>query len=92
MTTASDRPPGPTPPPAPPKLPLVLLGMMTVATFAGPFVILLVIRGGQRAAWPPDRPVEWWVFGLVCAGVTALLGACLTSSLWGRPKTPTGAP
>lgn len=67
----------PKPGQAPPKLPLILLGLMTVATFAGPFVIALVIRGGRSTGWPPDRPVEWWTFGLICGGVAVLMVACL---------------
>ncbi len=42
-----------------PRLPYVLLGAMTLVSFGGPFVILVVVRGGPSARWPPDRPVEW---------------------------------
>jgi hypothetical protein len=76
------------PTPAPPKLPMVMLGLMTVATFAGPFLILLTLRGGPRPDWPPDRPVEWGVFVAVCALVVLLMAACLTVGLWSRPKPP----
>lgn len=70
----------------PPVLPLVLLGLLTVATMAGPFVIFLVIRGGDRPEWPPDRPLEWWTFGLISAAVVALLGACVTAGLWSKTR------
>jgi hypothetical protein len=80
------------PPAPPPKLPLVLLGLLTVASVAGPFVIFLTVRGGARPEWPPDRPVEWWVTGLICAAVVVLMGACVTSGIWARPKTPTEGP
>jgi hypothetical protein len=73
-------------PPTPPKAPLVALGLLTLATFAGPLVILLVFRGGPRTGWPPDRPVEWWTFGLVLGVYLVLMGVCLTCGLWARPK------
>ena len=38
---------------------LCLLLAMTLVSFGGPFVILVVLRGGTSAEWPPDRPVEW---------------------------------
>lgn len=70
----------------PPVLPLVLLGLMSVACFAGPFLIVLVLRGGRSEGWPPDRPVEWATFVGVTASVAVLMGACLTAGLWGRRK------
>ena len=66
---------------SPPKLPLVLLGLMTVATFGGPFVLALVISGGRRSSWPPDRPVEWCAFVLICGGVVVLMTACVAFAL-----------
>jgi hypothetical protein len=50
---------------------------MTIASFGGPFVIFLTLRGGQSHHWPPDRPVEWWVFGLIIGLVVVLMTACL---------------
>lgn len=80
-----------TPPPAPPPTwPLVLLGLLTVATLGGPFLIFLAIQGGPRPEWPPDRPIEWWIFGLVCGAVVVLMAACLAAGLRARPKGPTG--
>ena len=43
--------------------PLVLLGLMTLNTFAGPLVFGLVLRGGHSPDWPPDRPIEWYTLG-----------------------------
>jgi len=74
--------------PAPPRLPLVLLGLMTVASMAGPFAIFLAIRGGRSPDWPPDRPVEWWTFGLITASVVVLMAGCLTSGRWARQGPP----
>jgi hypothetical protein len=75
-----------TPVASPPRAPLVLLGLMSVASLVGPFVIFLVIRGGRSPEWPPDRPVEWWVLGLVTASVVGLMAACTTSGRWSRPR------
>ncbi len=71
---------------AQPRAPLIIFGLMTLATMAGPFAIVLTIQGGQSREWPPDRPVEWWTFGLVVGAVVALMGACLTVGFWSRPK------
>jgi hypothetical protein len=58
------------------KLPLVLLGVMTVLAFVGPFVIWMVMRGGGHGEWPPDRPVEWFTFVAVAGLVAVLMLAC----------------
>ena len=63
-------------------LPYVLLGAMTLASFGGPFAMLAVIRGGQSARWPPDRPVEWITIGVVVALVVALFCACVSIGAW----------
>ena len=47
-----------------PRLPYVLLGLLTLATMVGPVAIVVAIRGGPSPDWPPDRAVEWWTFGL----------------------------
>ena len=60
-----------------PRAPFVLLGLMTVATVVGPIVISRAIRGGASPHWPPDRPVEWWTFGLITALVVVLMAICL---------------
>lgn len=67
--------------PGPPRLPrgpFVLLGLMTLTTMGGPFLIGAVLRGGASRAWPPDRPAEWATVLGVCSAVVALMGACLS--------------
>jgi hypothetical protein len=73
-------------PPPRARAALVLLGLMTVASFSGPFVIFVTLQGGESAHWPPDRPVEWWVFGLITGLVAVLMTACLALGLARRPK------
>lgn len=59
-----------------------LLGAMTLISFAGPFGLALLLSGGERRGWPPDRPVEWvGAVGLFLA-FAACLVACLTLRLW----------
>ncbi len=41
----------------------ILLGLMTVLCFGGPFLIAVLLWGGERSGWPPDRPIEWIGFG-----------------------------
>ncbi len=64
------------------RLPLILLGMLTVGTFAGPVAMLLVVRGGPSGEWPPDRPVEWVVIAAILTSVIALFVACVTVGWW----------
>ena len=71
-------------PPPLPKLPYVLLGLLSLLTFAGPFVIIVAVRGGESPHWPPDRAVEWWTFILICLSVVILMGFCVTVGLWSR--------
>lgn len=62
----------------PPRLrPMILFLLLTLMTFGGPLAIVIVGRGGDRPSWPPDRPVEWWVFGGVTIGYLLLLSACV---------------
>lgn len=61
----------------PPLVPLLLLVALTVLTLGGPFAIFAVLRGGEHRDWPPDRPVEWQVFSLVCGGYATLMVACV---------------
>jgi hypothetical protein len=75
-----------TPKPVPdlPKLPLVMLGLMSVVTFGGPLAILFVVRGGERPDWPPDRAIEWWTFWLTIVLAIGFMAACVTTPLWSR--------
>ena len=47
--------------------PLVILAVMSVLCFGGPFGVRWVLQGGKQEGWPPDRPVEW----------VALIGSCV---------------
>jgi hypothetical protein len=67
-----------------PRLPYFLLGGLTFATFGGPFVILVVVRGGSSARWPPDRPVEWAAITVVVGMVITLFLACVSIGWWYR--------
>jgi hypothetical protein len=71
-----------------PRLPYILLAAMTLASFGGPFVILLVLRGGKSARWPPDRLVEWIAIAVVFGLVIALFSACVSLGWWFRPASP----
>jgi hypothetical protein len=68
-----------------PALPYALLGAMTLISFGGPFLILLVVRGGADSNWPPDRPVEWVTIGLVTWLAIALFLACVSIHWWYPP-------
>jgi hypothetical protein len=84
-----------------PRLPMLLLGLLTLACFGGPFA-LLVVLGGPSRDWPPDRPVEWIVIAAVLAAVVSLFVACVTVGWWypwphrargtDRPSEPEAAP
>ena len=64
----------------------MLLGLMTLATFGGPVAIVASLRGGASREWPPDRPVEWWIFGLTTGLVAVLMAACLGLGLVHRRR------
>jgi hypothetical protein len=63
-------------------LPYVLLGAMTLVSFAGPFIILLVVRGGASRTWPPENLFEWITTGLVLALAITLFLTCVSIRLW----------
>jgi len=69
-----------------PTLPYVLLGAMSLITFGGPFVILIIVRGGASANWPPDRPVEWITIALVLWLAIVLFLACVSIGWWYPPS------
>lgn len=64
------------------RLPLLVLGLLTLDCFLGPLALWLVLGGGARDKWPPDRPVEWVVAGAIIASAAALFVACLTVRWW----------
>jgi hypothetical protein len=72
--------------------PYALLVAMSVVTFGGPFLVLVVVRGGASPYWPPDRPLEWFTVALVPVLFAVFFIACLTNGLWFPPprrgKTP----
>jgi hypothetical protein len=70
-----------------PKAPFVLLGLLTVLTVGGPVVIWKTIQGGSSPRWPPDRPVEWWTFGLITGAVVVLMTSCLAIGIVNWRKT-----
>lgn len=70
-----------------PRGPYVLLGLMTIATFAGPVAIASSLRGGASREWPPDRSIEWWVFGVATGLVAVLMAACLGLGLVHRRRS-----
>jgi hypothetical protein len=65
-----------------PRLPFLLLGGLTLITVGGPFAMLMIVRGGPSARWPPDRAVEWIVIGLVFGLAVALFFACVSIGWW----------
>jgi hypothetical protein len=56
----------------------VLFTLLSIFTFAGPLLILVVGQGGERPTYPPDRPIEWRVF----VGVIVLYVVLLALTLW----------
>jgi hypothetical protein len=75
-----------------PALPYVLLGAMSLVSFGGPFVILVIVRGGASANWPPDRVVEWVTIALVLVLAIALFLACVSIGWWYPPARPAKRP
>lgn len=65
-------------------VPWILLAALSLNSFAGPFLILVVVMGGESNRWPPDRPVEWIVGGTVIVFEIVLLAACLTAGGWSK--------
>jgi hypothetical protein len=74
------------------RLPYVLLGAMTFVSFVGPFVLLVALRGGASAKWPPDRPLEWVVVIAVFGLVIGLFLACVSIGWWYRRTYPARDP
>jgi hypothetical protein len=81
----------------PPRWPWYLLVVMSLASFGGPFVIWMVLRGGESPDWPPDRLIEWVVFVAIVSLEITLFALCLALAiLWRKdlgqlvkpPSTP----
>jgi hypothetical protein len=72
------------------NLPYALLGALSLVCFGGPFLILVVVRGGASPHWPPDRPLEWSTIALVFGLFIALFVACVTLHLWHPPSRSQG--
>jgi hypothetical protein len=62
--------------PRPPRLPIILLGAMTILTFGGPLAFGFVLQGGASPAWPPDRPIEW----ATLLGISGMVAALMIGS------------
>lgn len=60
----------------------VLLGLMTLLSFGGPFLIALILWSGGKSGWPPDRPVEWIGVGLILGLFLICFVACLAAPFW----------
>jgi len=69
-----------------------LLVAMTLVSFGGPFLMLVVVRGGPSALWPPDRPVEWITIAVVISLAIVLFSACVTIGWWCPPPRRTKDP
>ena len=72
--------------------PYALLGAMTLVTFGGPLLVLVVVGGGASPYWPPDRPVEWVTIVLVPVLFLVFFIGCLTNGLWFPPPRQGKAP
>ncbi len=72
------------------NLPYALLGALSLVCFGGPFLVLVVVRGGASPGWPPDRPLEWITIALVFGLFFILFLACLTLSWWHPPSRGRG--
>jgi hypothetical protein len=68
--------------PRPPLLPYVVLGLLTLDCFLGPLALRMILRGGSRDEWPPDRPVEWVVAWAIIGLAAGLFVACLGIRRW----------
>ncbi|MFO0890712.1 MAG: hypothetical protein U0790_16405 [Isosphaeraceae bacterium] len=73
-----------------PRLPYVLLLLMSLVSFGGPFVIFAALRGGDSTGWPPDRAWEWAVIAVVMVLFLGLFAACVSIRLWFRPAAHAG--
>jgi hypothetical protein len=70
-----------------PPLPYLLLAVMTLIMFGGPFAIVMVMSGGASDGWPPDRPVEWITLLVLVGLAVVLFFTSISIRLW-YPVTP----
>jgi hypothetical protein len=75
-------------------LPYFLLGVMSLVSFGGPFLVLVVVQGGASPVWPPDRHIEWITIAVVLGLFAVFFLACITMGWWYPPlrrgKAPPG--
>jgi hypothetical protein len=72
--------------------PYALLGAMSLVTFGGPLLVLVVVRGGASPNWPPDRALEWITIAVVLGLFAVLFVACTTMGWWYPPLRQGTAP
>jgi hypothetical protein len=72
--------------------PYALLGAMSVVSFGGPFLVLVVVWGGASPYWPPDRLLEWFTIAVVLGLFAVLFVACVTIGWWNPPPRRSKAP
>jgi hypothetical protein len=72
--------------------PYLLLGAMSLVTFGGPFLVLVVVRGGASPNWPPDRAIEWITIAVVFGLFATLFVCCTTVGWWYAPLREDKAP
>jgi len=75
----------------PSRWPLVLLGALTLLTVGGPVLIGIVLRGGARRGWPPDRAVEWVAVLGTSGAVAGLMAASIATAAILARRRPPGA-
>jgi uncharacterized membrane protein YhaH (DUF805 family) len=71
-----------------------LFTLLSILTFAGPLLILVVGKGGESPTYPPDRPIEWRVFVGVIVLYVVLLALTLgvTNLLLRELRKPPSGP
>jgi hypothetical protein len=65
---------------------------MSLVTFGGPFLVLVVVQGGVSPDWPPDRLIEWITIAVVFGLFAVFFVACITMGWWYPPLRRQKAP